>query len=68
MHVAQCLLFKAKLDSVTRNAAAAKEASSHELAIMRRQLVSTHAMLQEKDAALLQTREQLTEQQVRASL
>ena len=55
---------QSKLDAVTKNAAAAKEAASQELALMRRQLVSTQAMLQEKDASLNQSKEQLSQQQV----
>jgi len=56
---------QSKLDAVNKNAAAAKEAASQELALMRRQLVSTQAMLQEKDAALNQSKEQLSQQQAK---
>lgn len=57
---------QAKLDAAMKNAAAAKEASVNELAIMRRQLTSAHSMLQEKDAQLTQTKQQLTESETKA--
>lgn len=52
------------MDAVTRNAAATKEAASQELTILRRQLISAQTMLQEKEAALNQTKELLTQQNV----
>lgn len=55
---------QATLDAVTKNAAAAKEAASQEMAIMRRQLVATQSMLQEKDIALNQSKAQLSNEQV----
>eukprot|EP00210_Caulerpa_lentillifera_P004867 g4645.t1 len=57
---------QAKLDAATKNAAAAKEATVNEMAIMRRQLNSAHNMLQEKETQMTQMKQQLTESETKA--
>lgn len=52
---------QAKLEAAMKNASAAKEASVYELGIMRRQLNSTHGMLQERDTQVLKLKQQVKE-------
>eukprot|EP00210_Caulerpa_lentillifera_P002731 g2611.t1 len=52
---------KERIIAATKSAAAEKETTGNEMAVLRRQLNSAHMTLQEKEAELTQTQQQLTE-------